>query len=42
MAGIVLSIEVDDRGTVKVKQFTDEAKKAFKEMQEGPKAAHMR
>ena len=39
MAGITLSIEVDDKGTVKVKQFADESKKAFKEMTEGPKAA---
>jgi hypothetical protein len=39
MAGIILSIEVDDRGTIKVKQFSDEAKKAFKEMEEGPKRA---
>ncbi len=39
MAGIVLSIEVDDKGTVKVKQFADETKKAFDEMKKSPKAA---
>jgi hypothetical protein len=39
MAGIILEINVDDRGTVKVKQFADESKKAFKEMTEGPKQA---
>ena len=38
MAGIVLSIEVDDKGTVKVKQFTDETKKAFEEMKRGPQS----
>lgn len=39
MAGIILEINVDDRGTVKVKQFADEAKKAMKEMTDGPKQA---
>jgi hypothetical protein len=39
MAGIVLSIEVDDKGTVKVKQFSDETKKAFDEMKKGPEQA---
>ena len=39
MAGIILEINVDDKGTVKVKQFADESKKAFKEMTDGPKAA---
>ncbi len=39
MAGIVLSIEVDDKGTVKVKQFADETRKAFEEMKKGPEQA---
>jgi hypothetical protein len=39
MAGIVLSIEVDDKGTVKVKKFSDETKKAFDEMKKGPEQA---
>jgi len=39
MAGITLTIDVDDKGTVKVKQFADEAKKAMKEMTDGPKQA---
>jgi hypothetical protein len=39
MAGIVLEINVDDKGTVKVKQFTDETKKAFEEMKKGPAEA---
>ena len=39
MAGITLTIDVDDKGTVKVKQFADEAKRAMKEMTDGPKAA---
>jgi hypothetical protein len=39
MAGITLTIEVDDKGTVKVKQFADESRKAFDQMQAGPKAA---
>lgn len=39
MSGIVLTIDVDDRGTVHIKQFSDEAKKAFKEMEDGPKQA---
>jgi hypothetical protein len=39
MAGIVLEINVDDKGTVQVKKFSDETKKAFKEMEEGPKKA---
>ena len=39
MAGIVLTIEVDDKGTVKVKQFSDETKKAFDEMKKGPEQA---
>jgi len=39
MAGITLSIEVADKGTVKIKQFADEAKKAMKEMTEAPKQA---
>ena len=39
MAGIVLTIEVDDKGTVKVKQFSDETKKAFDEMKKGPQQA---
>jgi len=39
MAGITLTIEVDDKGTVKVKQFADESKKAFDQMQKGPQAA---
>lgn len=39
MAGITLTIEVDDKGTVKVRRFADESKKAFDEMQKGPKAA---
>jgi hypothetical protein len=37
MAGIVLEISVDDKGTPKIKQFSDEAKKAFKEMTEAPR-----
>ena len=39
MAGIILTIDVDDRGTVRVKQFADESKKAFKDMTDGPKQA---
>lgn len=39
MAGIILTIEVDDKGSVKVKQFSDETKKAFDEMKKGPEAA---
>lgn len=34
-----LTIEVDDKGSIKIKQFSDESKKAFDEMQKGPKAA---
>lgn len=29
MAGIILTIEVDDKGTVKIKQFFDETKKVL-------------
>jgi hypothetical protein len=39
MAGITLSIEVDDKGSVKVKQFSDQTKKAFDEMKKGPEEA---
>lgn len=36
MGGIIISLDIDDRGTVKIKQFTDETKKAF---DKGPEAA---
>ena len=36
MAGIFISLEVDDKGTVKIKQFSDETKKAFDELKKGP------
>ncbi len=39
MAGIVIELTVDDKGTVKIKQFSDEAKKAFEEMKKGPEQA---
>ncbi len=39
MAGIIIELTVDDKGTVKVKQFTDEAKKAFDQMKKGPEDA---
>ena len=39
MAGITLAIEVDDKGTVQIKRFADELKKAMKEMTEAPKQA---
>ncbi len=39
MAGITLSIEVDDKGSVKVKQFAEETKKALDEMKRGPAQA---
>ena len=39
MAGITLTIDVDDKGTIKVKRFADESKKAFDEMKKGPEAA---
>ena len=39
MAGIMITLEVDDKGTVKVKQFADESKKAFDEIKKGPEAA---
>jgi hypothetical protein len=39
MAGIVIELSVDDKGTVKVKQFTDETKKAFEQMKKGPEEA---
>lgn len=29
MAGIIFTIEVDDKGTVKIKQFSDETKKVL-------------
>lgn len=37
--GIKFVIEVDDKGSIKVKQFGEESKKAFDEIQKGPKAA---
>jgi hypothetical protein len=39
MAGIVLSIEVDDKGSLVIKQFTDKTKEAFDEMKKGPEKA---
>ncbi len=39
MAGIVIELTVDDKGTVKIKQFSDEAKKVFQQMTDGPKQA---
>lgn len=39
MAGITLTIEVDDKGTVKIKQLADESKEAFSEIEKGPKQA---
>ena len=39
MAGIFINLEVDDKGTAKIVQFTDETKKAFDEMKKGPQQA---
>jgi hypothetical protein len=36
---IKLAIEVDDNGSIKVKQLGEETKKTFKEMEDGPKKA---
>lgn len=34
-----ITLEVDDKGSVKIKQLADESKKAFGEMKKGPEAA---
>jgi hypothetical protein len=39
MAGIVLEITVDDKGTPVIKRLSDETKKAFDEMKKGPEQA---
>lgn len=39
MAEVKIVLEVDDKGSIKVKQFGDESKKAFDEMKKGPQAA---
>jgi hypothetical protein len=39
MAGIIVELSVDDRGTVTMKQFSDEAKKAIEEMKRVPEEA---
>lgn len=39
MAEVKIILEVDDKGSIKIKQFGDESQKAFKQMTDGPKQA---
>ena len=39
MSAIIIELTVDDKGTVKIKQFSDETKKALEQMKKGPEEA---